>query len=866
MVKSNAIMLPPNVRPVKYALTLEPDLVNFTFRGEESVDIEVVESTSSITLNSIEIAIQSCELVFNDGTRQPSSDVTFDESQETVAIEFDSEIPTGIARLNIQFTGDLNDKLRGFYRSKYTDVNGRERYLASTQFEATDARRAFPCWDEPPLKATFDVTLVIPSKVVAISNMPIANETEARPGYKAVRFEETPIMSTYLLAFIVGDLRSVGRHADDGTLIRVWATRGNEKQGHFALDTSIKMLAYFNQYFGIPYPLPKLDHLAVPDFAAGAMENWGAITYRETTLLVDEKGSSAGTRQLVAGIIAHEMAHMWFGDLVTMMWWDDLWLNESFASWMGDKATDHLFPEWDMWTQFLTSDTNRGLSLDGLKNSHPIEQEVANPDEIGQLFDAISYSKGASILRMLEQFLGEDVFQSGLHSYLTRNAYENARTQDLWNSLGEASGQPVGAIMDTWVKQTGYPVIDVEATRLGDGVDLALSQGRFLYESILGQNEPDTTLWQVPVTIQSAYDSQTSRLLMDGALATARLKTASSGATGDWLKLNPLQTGFYRVKYSSEELNRLSPPIRNRVLPPADRIGMQNDTYALSRAGYVPATEFLRIADAYTGENDASVCADLADNLAGIDSLLWDQPYYSKFSVFARRIFQPTGSEIGWDAKPDEGHLDTLLRSIMLAQLGRYGDDDTLNEASTRYKAYSEDPSNVSPDIRGVVLSLAAKRGDGSTHEAMWDQQKQAERQEEKVRFLISLTRFRQPTLLQRTLDLSLTPDIRHQDAITMISMTSSNRYGQDLAWEFLKDNWDEYDRRYGEGGFALMRLVSIPSGFATAEKYEDVDRFFTDHPTPGAERSIRQTLEQIKLNTAWLERNRSDLAAWFAD
>ena len=866
MVKSNAIMLPPNVRPVKYALTLEPDLVNFTFRGEESIDIEVVESTSSITLNSIEITIQSCELVFNDGTRQPSSDVTFDESQETVTIGFDSEIPTGIARLNIQFTGELNDKLRGFYRSKYTDVNGRERYLASTQFEATDARRAFPCWDEPPLKATFDVTLVIPSEVVAISNMPIANETEARPGYKAVRFEETPIMSTYLLAFVVGDLRSVGRHADDGTLIRVWATRGNEEQGHFALDTSIKMLAYFNQYFGIPYPLPKLDHLAIPDFAAGAMENWGAITYRETTLLVDEKGSSAGTRQLVAEIIAHEMAHMWFGDLVTMMWWDDLWLNESFASWMGDKATDHLFPEWDMWTQFLTSDTNRGLSLDGLKNSHPIEQEVANPDEIGQLFDAISYSKGASILRMLEQFLGEDVFQSGIHSYLTHNAYENARTQDLWNSLGEASGQPVGAIMDTWVKQTGYPVINVEATRLGDGVDLALSQGRFVYESILGQNEPDTTLWQVPVTIQSAYDSQTSRLLMDGALATARLKTASSDATGDWIKLNPLQTGFYRVKYSSEELNRLSSPIRNRVLPPADRIGMQNDTYALSRAGYVPATEFLRIADAYTGENDASVCADLADNLAGIDSLLWDEPYYSKFSVFARRIFQPTGNKIGWDAKPDEGHLDTLLRSIVLAQLGRYGDDDTLNEASTRYKAYSEDPSNVSPDIRGVVLSLAAKRGDGSTHEAMWDQQKQAERQEEKVRFLISLTRFQQPTLLQQTLDLSLTPDIRHQDAITMISLTSSNRYGQDLAWEFLKDNWDEYDRRYGEGGFALMRLVSIPSGFATAEKYEDVDKFFTDHPTPGAERSIRQTLEQIKLNAAWLQRNRSDLAAWFAD
>ena len=863
MPETNAVILPANVKPTRYRLTLEPDLTDFTFSGEEAIEIDVLEATDEITLNSAEIEVQTSRLVVDGQEDLEPSDVTFDAGNETVTFRFGRPVREGRARLDITFKGELNDRLRGFYRSHYTDIDGNEQYLATTQFEATDARRAFPCWDEPALKAVFDVTLVVPADLVAVSNMPVADEREVRPGTTAVHFEESPVMSTYLLAFVVGDLAKVEKPAADGTLIRVWTTRGKEEQGRFALETSVSLLAYFNEYFGIPYPLPKLDHLAIPDFAAGAMENWGAITYREIALLIDEGNSSAGSRQRVAEIISHEMAHMWFGDLVTMAWWNDLWLNESFASWMGDKAVDNLYPEWEMWTQFLTQDTNRALSLDGLKNSHPIEQEVSNPAEIGQLFDAISYSKGASIIRMLENFMGEEPFRSGLHDYLTAHQHANARTQDLWSAFGDASGLPVVEIMDTWVKQTGYPVLEVATTRHADAIDVGLTQRRFTYESIV-EAQDDDTVWMVPVGVRTASDAEPRSTVMEDRQSTTRVEPAPYGTADEWIKVNPLQTGFYRVKYPADELGKLTAPISNRVLPPSDRLGLQSDAYALARAGHIPATDFLTLAESYKNETDASVCSDLAANLGGIDVLLWDESFYPNAQAFGRSIFGPMAERIGWDPKAGEGHLDALLRSTVLSQLGAYGDGGTLQEGKARFAAYLDDRANVNPDIRGLVFGLAAQSGDRSTYDEMWQRHGEASMEEEKVRLLIALSRFEQPELLAETLERSLTDAVRVHDTITAAAAVAGNRQGRDMAWEFLKDNWDEFHRRYSEGGFGLMRLVSITSGFTTAERREDVERFFADHPTPAAERSIRQSLERIRLNIAWLDRNRDDLARWF--
>ena len=860
MPSADAVVLPSNVKPSKYRLTLQPDLETFTFSGKQTVDIEIVNPTARIVMNAAELEISSVSLVRN-GSAIASHSMSLDADAETATLDFGKALSPGKAQLEMEFTGILNDRLVGFYRSEYQDNEGQTRYLATTQFEATDARRAFPCWDEPAVKATFDVTLVFDDGLKAVSNTPIVGERAAAPGLKSVRFGETPIMSTYLLAFVVGDIVSVEADAANGTRVGIWTTRGKENQAGFALDTSVKLLGYFNDYFNIPYPLPKLDHVAIPDFAAGAMENWGCVTYRETALLVDPDNSSAGTRQRVAEVVAHEMAHMWFGDLVTMEWWDDLWLNESFASWMGTKAVDWLFPEWEMWTQFVNMDANRALSLDGLKNSHPIEQEVKNPAEVSQLFDAISYSKGGSVLRMLENFLTPDVFQKGLYRYLKANEYGNARTQDLWAALEEESNLPVTSIMDSWVKQMGYPVLDVDAERRADDVQISLSQERFVYDRLMGDEEPNPEVWQVPVTV-SAPGSNSASTVMESKEAVLTLPAVSPA--DDWYKVNADQTGFYRVNYSAEDWQRLAPAISSQQIPATDRLGVQNDAYALSRAGLLPITQFLELAGSYAGETDASVWGDLASNLRDIEQLIAGEPVHPAYQRFGRELFGPAARRAGWTPRQDNGHLDSLLRSTVLGQSGAYNDPETLAQASELFQRYLSDPEAVHPDLRGVAFSLAAQAGDRTTYEQLWGLEERTSLQEEKIRLLLAMCRFQDRGLLNDTLEASLSPKVRSQDTIFVVAGVAANPVGRLPAWEFLKDNWAEFDRRYGGGGFGLMRLVSIVNSFTTEEQRGDVEKFFTDNPAPAAERTIRQALERMNLNIRWLELNRPALNSWF--
>ena len=859
MTESNAVMLPKDVRPSRYTLTLQPDLEAFTFTGSVAIDIDILQPTGSIILNAAELAITSCRVESSAGQALPAS-TTLDEKAETASFAFEAALPTGPARLEIEFTGELNDRLRGFYRSRYTDVNGEERHLATTQFEATDARRAFPCWDEPSMKATFEVTLVVPAELEAVSNTLPADESAVDGGLRRIRFEETPVMSTYLLAFIVGDIKCVERTADNGTLVRVWATSGKENLGEFAAETSVKLLAFFNDYFGVPYPLPKLDHIAIPDFAAGAMENWGAVTYREVVLLVDPERTSVQVRQRIAAIISHEMAHMWFGDLVTMAWWNDLWLNESFASWVGDKAVDSIFPEWEMWTQFVSSDTNSALSLDGLRSSHPIEQEVKDPAEIGQLFDAISYSKGGSVLRMLEDFLGEETFREGLRRYISRHQYGNAVTRDLWTALGEASGKPVAEIMDTWVQQTGYPVLDVDADYGDDGVELHASQSRFVYEHLVDPDATEDTTWHVPVKA-AAQGGAFASALMDVPQADVQLPGG-----GGWVKVNPDQVGFYRVNYGGDGWERLRPAVEGMEVSAIDRLGLQNDAFALARAAYLPVTQFLSLAQSYVNETNAIVWEDVSANFGKIDLLVADEPYYENFAGMMRSVYGPAGERVGWEAQPGERELDALMRSTILGQLGKYDDEATLDTAASLFDRYTDEPAEVHPDIRGVVFNLAAQQGDASTYQATWDLYDRAALEEEKMRLLMALGSFRDTALLGETLERSLSDRVRYHDTIQVVSGVAANRLGRDMAWDFVKDNWEEFSRRYSDGLFALSRLVGITARFTTQERLDDVEGFFDEHPTPAADRAISQSLETVRLNVAWLAHNREDLAAYFGE
>ncbi len=857
--------LPSTVRPEHYRVTLAPDLEAFTFEGSESINITVDEPVAEIVLNAAELDVSSAWLESPAG-RLTADRISYDEENERVALGFPEQAPAGAATLHIEFTGVLNDQLRGFYRSSYTSADGVERRLATTQFEATDARRALPCWDEPSVKASFEVTLIVPSELEAISNMPEAAVEPAPGGRKSVRFEPTPRMSTYLLAFVVGDMARVEATAADGTLVRVWATRGKERLGRFALESSVNALAYMNDYFGVAYPLPKMDHIAVPDFAAGAMENWGAITYRETALLYDPEESAAQAKQRILEVVAHEMAHMWFGDLVTMEWWDDLWLNESFASWMGDKTVDHLYPEWRMWTQFVSHDTNAALGLDGLRNSHPIEANVDDPAEIRELFDAISYSKGGSVLRMLEDYVGPETFRRGLRDYLSEHAYANARGIHLWDAInrraqadGAGLGAPVTELMEAWIKQVGYPVVQARVDRSAPDAPVAVSQSRFLYDYLL-EPASDATLWPTPISARQAGSDAVSKSVLSTAEGALDVRPGAG-----WVKLNAGQTGFYRVAYEESEWARLGTAIAAQELSPVDRLGLQNDAYALMKSGRLPATAFLSLAESFVGETDAIVWGDLAANLRGLENLLAGTPELQGYRRFAGSLFSRIAADVGWDEQPGDGHLESLRRSTVIGQLGGYGDEATLAEALRRFTAYASGGAPLRPDIRAVVFGLAAQQSNSETYSELWRLHHAADLHEEKVRILGALARVRDQELLRDLLERSMGDEVRSQDTPLVLVQAGGSPEGRHLAWEFLKERWEELDRRYGKGGFAIMRLVSIGAGFATAERETEVREFFESHPAPSAARTVQQTLESIRLNTRWAEKNLGAVGEWLA-
>tara|TARA_Y100001968_G_C19420868_1_gene751679 strand:- start:426 stop:2426 length:2001 start_codon:yes stop_codon:yes gene_type:complete len=653
-------------------------------------------------------------------------------------------------------------------------------------------------------------------------------------------------MSTYLLAFIIGDLDKCSTIAENNVEINIWATKHNVIHGEFALQVAKDLLKYYNEYFQIDYPLPKLDHLAIPDFAAGAMENWGAITYREVALLFDEKNSAPATKQRIAEIVAHEMAHMWFGDLVTMKWWNDLWLNESFASWMATKAIDHLFPEWNMWTQFIYTDYNSGLSLDGLENSHPIVQAVNNPSEINQLFDAISYSKGASIIRMLETYVGEDKFRDGLRQYMQLYKYSNAEGNNLWECIQEASETEIIPMMESWTKQTGYPVINI--TWESDS-RLSLNQERFLYSN--KTNLPDT--WLVPISIVSGKNmDKVDSFILDSNSTTI---DAAADTNNGFMKVNYDTAGFYRVNYPKEHWKNLSELINKQLLKPTDRLSIQSDAYALAKARKISATVFLELIKSYNNEKDFGVWSDLTNNMRSIDLLLRKTELGKIYKNMCVETLKPIGEKLGWEVSPNEGHLESLLRTTILSSLGSFGDEDTINKSLELLEQFFSDKISLAPELRSIVYNLSAQTGDKSIYNLILDRARKEQLQEEKLRLYASLCRVENDELFNKTLQLSISDEIRTQDTVSLLSLMSVNRNnGAEATWDFIKSNWALLDERYGSGGFAMMRLVGITGNLLTKSDYDNVQGFFNDHPIESAYRTLQQSLERIDANVAWLE------------
>lgn len=777
--------LPKNVVPKHYTMQLQPDLASFTFKGEQTIDVSVVEATKTIVMNSADITISSAEFVSSSGSL--SAEASFAPEDETVTLTFQQDLPVGDGQVKMVFAGELNDKMKGFYRSKYTSPSGEERYCAVTQFEATDARRALPCWDEPALKATFDVTLVVPQDRVALSNMPVKSEVTLENNLRSVTYERTPVMSTYLLAFVVGEYDYVEDRDADGVLVRVFTPAGKKEQGKFALDVAVKTLPFYKQYFNIPYPLPKIDLIAIADFSAGAMENWGLVTYRETALLVDPVQSSAAARQWVALVVGHELAHQWFGNLVTMEWWTHLWLNEGFASWIEYLCVDKCFPEYDIWTQFVTHDLIRALELDAMSNSHPIEVPVGHPDEVDEIFDAISYSKGSSVIRMLHDYIGDEAFRSGMHNYLTAHAYKNTFTEDLWQALGDASGKPVAKVMQTWTEKMGFPLLEAESNSQGSETVVKLSQRHF------GVPDSDSQ-WLVPVSACSSESptSSAASAILEGK--TGELVVPNSSG---WVKLNPGAVGFYRVKYSSAMLDALIPAVRNQALGSRDRLNLQDDLFALAKTGQASTVDALRLTEAYVNESDYTVWLSLSTNIDSVCTLLDYSEHSSLMSNFVNNLFSPILERLGWESN-DGNHLTALLRSLAVGTLGHHRHATTIEEAHRRFRAHVSGESELHADLRSPVYKAVLGGNDASVFDELLALFDKADLHEERVRIMRSLGAASSKELIERALQFSISDKVRSQDTVFVIaSVSGHSTLGRDMAWAFLQEHWTLLFDRY---------------------------------------------------------------------
>uniref|UniRef100_A0A453KP28 Aminopeptidase n=3 Tax=Aegilops tauschii subsp. strangulata TaxID=200361 RepID=A0A453KP28_AEGTS len=832
-------------------LFLRPDLVACTFSGSVAISVAVSAPTRFLVLNALDLSVNRTSIRFQ--ALEPT-EVVFFKDDGVLVLGFAKQLPLGEGLLKMDFNGILNDQMRGFYRSKY-QYKGKERNMAVTQFESVDARRCFPCWDEPAFKAKFKLTLEVPSELVALSNMPVGNATFAGP-IKTVRYLESPPMSTYLVAIVVGLFEYVEGMTTKGTRVRVYTQIGKSNQGKFALDVGVKSLNLYKDYFDTPFPLPKLDMVAIPDFAAGAMENYGLVTYREVALLFDDKSSSASSKQSVAITVAHELAHQWFGNLVTMEWWTHLWLNEGFATWMSHLAVDSFFPQWNIWAQFLDR-TTTALRLDSLEASHPIEVEIHHASEVDQIFDAISYDKGASVIRMLQSYLGAERFQKAMASYMKKYAYSNAKTEDLWAVLEKETGEPVKDLMTTWTKQKGYPVINAKIK----GNDIEIEQAQFLLDGSSGSG-----MWIVPLTSRcGAYDTEKKLLLK-----LKREKLVIGSQCGDrkkggnfWTKLNIDGTGFYRVKYDDELAAALQNALETKKLSLMDKIGIVDDLYALSIARQQTFASLLHLLYGYRGEADYSVLSHINTVTTSIAKISADATpaLAGDIKQLLIKILLSPAEKLGWDPKKGESHLDVMLRPLLLTALVQLGHGKTINEGVRRFNIFTRDrgTSLLPPDTRKAAY-LAVMQNVSSSNRSGYDAlrkiYKESAEGEERLQVLGILSSCRDKGIVLESLNLIFTSEVRNQDAYILLRGIQPE--AREISWNWLKENWELISKTFA-GSLITDFVETIVPLFTSNEKAAEISKFFATRTKPGFERTLKQSLENVRISARWAEGIRSE-------
>ncbi|HEY7627957.1 MAG TPA: M1 family metallopeptidase [Ilumatobacteraceae bacterium] len=829
-MSDNPYRLPRTVLPRRYRLELEPDLDGASFLGTVSIDVVATDSVESVVLNADELEIHEVTV----GSRPAS----FHLEPATERLIIEAPLDEGNGTIDIRFTGTLNDKLRGWYRSTYRDEAGNERVIATSQMQATDCRRAFPCFDEPDFKAIFDVTLIVDPELLAVSNGAELSRTPRPDGKHVVVFKPTMVMSTYLVAFCVGPLEATEPVDVDGIPLRIIHVPGKGHLTGFGMEIGAYSLRWYQQYYGIPYPTDKVDMLALPDFAAGAMENLGCITYRETLVLADPKTATQVELQNVADVVAHEMAHMWFGDLVTMKWWNGIWLNEAFATFMEIACCAAFRPDWLRWTTF-SLERSMAFETDSLASTRSVEYAVEAPADCDGMFDVLTYQKGGSLLRMLEQYLGTEQFRQGISLYLQKHAYGNTETSDLWDAIEQANPSvPVRNLMDSWIWQPGYPLI---TARL-DGDQLLLDQQRFAYTET-----DDPTLFVVPIHL--SIDGTETKLLLEAAQTSVALPSRDSTVL-----VNAGGHGFMRVSYDETLRSRLTGDALSG-LSVIDRYNLVDDAWNAVITGRLSAAGFLDFAEGFTDDRDLAVWQAIALALRGIGRLVDGEAY----AALQRRIadlVRPALASLGWAPVEGEGDLTAKLRGLLVGLLAVQGNDA---DAQARCRTMLDDES-TDPELAAVAAIAVASVGTDADYADYLERFRNAPTPQLRMRYLFALADFPTEQQIRRTIDMALSEEVKTQDAPFLLNRCIANRHNGTMAWEQVRRQWNDLLERFPDN--TIVRMVGSITMLTTPHVVADVQGFFAEHPIPQATKTLEQLLERQRVNAALRAREEEPLTS----
>jgi aminopeptidase N len=843
--------LSKEVVPAEYSIRIVPYIDNFTFVGSESVKLNVRSPVHRLVLNAVELKIEAASV---DGKELPLSAIYTDKEDELLTLQLPSELAVGEHTLALRFTGKINQQGQGLFYMRYQEQgSGERKIMLGTQFEATDARRFFPCWDEPAFRARFQLTVVVPENWLAVSNMPIESEKKIADG-KEVRFASTPQMSSYLNVFVAGELDFIESQVGP-TQIRVIATKGKAELGRYALAASAEILKYYNDYFGVPYPLPKLDQIAIPGGFGGAMENWGGITYYESTLLFDPKSSSGQTKQDIYEVIAHEVAHMWFGDLVTMAWWDNLWLNEGFASWMGSKCTAHFNPQWEVWLEReMPRDPARRTGIakeaamegDARSTTHPIQQPIANEAQANSAFDDITYKKGQSFLRMLESFLGEYVFRDGIRRYIAAHEYSNTTTADLWNALSDASNKSVGEIAAGWTEQPGFPVVNVK--READG-KVRLTQERF---AVNFKNAPPL-LWQIPLTYSVVGGTPATLLMADKTAALEHIPTDRA------LKLNLNGAGNYRVEYDDRSWELLLKALPK--LGVEDRVNLMSDAWALVQAGSAPASLYFGLVEKLPASTDLAEPEQIIGVLDFINRLLIGTPAHETFQRYGRSLLRKTFNALGWAPKANEPPSAGSLRASLIRTLGDLNDAEVIAGCRDRFERYLTHPASLPPDLRAPVLAVVGRYANGKTWNKLHELGLKTTSIEAKQNYYNALACATDPKLAKKTLAIALTDELPTSRAVFLVTLVARDSGQPEIAWEFATANMKSLLAKVDAAG-ANRYAPSLFTFFSDGSRADELRSYAERNLAPASTPEVAKVVDEIQFRAEFKDRLVSQLPA----